>query len=392
MKKIIFNTDSLIMGGAEKLAIQYVKRLVKDYQVTLLINEDNGLKGNILQNDIPQEVEYKFIVNKNIMKNLNKYRELKKINKYNLWYKIMYNYFLKRRRKSFRENIIKCVKNEKYDILIDFYCKIPLEIVNKKTISWLHLSLKGMKSKDIKYNTEKFKKVKNVVVINDDMKQEFNKLFPSCIDKVERIYNCFDVEEIKKKSLDESLLTEEEKSKLREKYIIACCRLDRQKDLETLIRAFFNLKNKYNIQEKLYIAGEGDKKEELEKLTKKLNLSKEIIFLGTQKNPYIWMKNARFFVHSSHREGFGMVLVEAMITNGLVVSSDCPVGPREILEEGKSGILVKPQDVNEMEKALYNVLVDQNIQKEKRKMANKRMEDFSIEKNFSKIVKILENK
>ena len=42
MKTILFNTDSLIMGGAEKLAIQYVKALSKDYKIILLVNEDNG--------------------------------------------------------------------------------------------------------------------------------------------------------------------------------------------------------------------------------------------------------------------------------------------------------------------------------------------------------------
>ena len=102
------------------------------------------------------------------------------------------------------------------------------------------------------------------------------------------------------------------------------------------------------------------------------------------------MKNAEFFVHSSHKEGFGMVLVEAMITNGLVVSSDCPVGPREILEDGKSGILVKPQDINEMEKALLEALRNKKIQDEKRKNSLERIESFSLENNYKKIVKIIE--
>lgn len=391
MKTILFNTDSLIMGGAEKLAIEYVKALSKDYKVILLVNEDNGKEGNILEKDIPENVEYKFIVDKTIMDNINKYRNLKQKYKKNLWYKIKYNYFLKQRRKSFRENIINYVKNKKYDILIDFNNKLPLEIADNKVISWLHLSLKGMKLKQKQKNAEKFKKIKKIVVINDDMKKEFKEYFPESLNKAERIYNLFDIKEINNKSLDNSLLNVDEKNKLNEKYIVACCRLDRQKDLETLISAFSNLKKNYNIKEKLYIIGDGDKRTELEMLSARLDMLNDIVFLGTQKNPYVWMKNAEFFVHSSHKEGFGMVLVEAMITNGLVVSSDCPVGPREILEDGKSGMLVKPQDINEMEKALLEALRNKKVQDEKRKNSQKRMLDFSLEYNYSAIKNIIES-
>lgn len=391
MKTILFNTDSLIMGGAEKLAIQYVKALSKDYKIILLVNEDNGIEGNILEKDIPENVEYKFIVDKAIMDNINKYRNLKQKHKKNLWYRIKYNYFLKRRRKSFRENIINYIKNKKYDILIDFNNKLPLEIADNRMISWLHLSLKGMKTKQKEKNAEKFKKVKKVIVINDDMKKEFKEYFPESLNKAERIYNLFDIKEIKNKSIDDNLLSEDEKNKLNEKYIVACCRLDRQKDLETLINAFSNLKKKENIKEKLYIIGDGDKRTELENLSKKLNMSEGIIFLGTQKNPYIWMKNAEFFVHSSHKEGFGMVLVEAMITNGLVVSSDCPVGPREILEDGKSGILVKPQDISEMEKALFEMMTNKETQNIKKENSQKRMLDFSLEYNYKVIKNVIES-
>ena len=391
MKTILFNTDSLIMGGAEKLAIQYVKVLSKDYKIILLVNEDNGRKGNILEKDIPENVEYKFIVDKAIMDNINRYRILKQKHKKNLWYRIKYNYFLKRRRKSFRENIINYIKNKKYDILIDFNNKLPLEIADNRMISWLHLSLKGMKTKQKEKNAEKFKKVKKVIVINDDMKEEFKEYFPESLNKAERIYNLFDIKEINNKSIDDSLLSEDEKNKLNEKYIVACCRLDRQKDLETLINAFSNLKKKENIKEKLYIIGDGDKRIELENLSKKLNMSEDIIFLGTQKNPYIWMKNAEFFVHSSHKEGFGMVLVEAMITNGLVVSSDCPVGPREILEDGKSGILVKPQDISEMEKALFEMMTNKETQNIKKENSQKRMLDFSLEYNYKVIKNVIES-
>ena len=56
------------------------------------------------------------------------------------------------------------------------------------------------------------------------------------------------------------------------------------------------------------------------------------------------MKNTKLYIHSSKFEGFGLILVEAMILDSLVISSDCPVGPKEILENGDSGILFKTGD------------------------------------------------
>ena len=61
--------------------------------------------------------------------------------------------------------------------------------------------------------------------------------------------------------------------------------------------------------------------------------------MGKKNNPYIWMKNADIFVHSSKREGFPAVLLEAMACEKMVISSECPTGPKEILENGKDGEL-----------------------------------------------------
>ncbi|MGL5190343.1 MAG: glycosyltransferase, partial [Cetobacterium sp.] len=97
MKKIVFNTDSLILGGAEKIALDYVEILSKRSKVILLINEDNGI-GNKLINSIPKNVEYKYVVSKETIEKINRYRDKKK----NILYKILYSYFLKKRRSEYK--------------------------------------------------------------------------------------------------------------------------------------------------------------------------------------------------------------------------------------------------------------------------------------------------
>ncbi|MGL5964308.1 MAG: glycosyltransferase [Cetobacterium sp.] len=385
MKTIIFNTDSLIMGGAEKIALSYVELLKENYKIMLLVNEDNG-DNNVLKDMIPKDVEVRFVVEKNIMDKLNRYRNLKKKN---IFYKLMYSIYLNKRRKSYKKNIAEILKTQNFDYLIDFYCKIPSSLIDERTICWLHMTLNNLKEKVKKEYSSKFEKCKNIIVLNEDMRKEVENIFTIDKNKIKKIYNFFNIEDLKEKSEQLENLNLEEKKLIQNKYIFACCRIDKQKDLDTLISAYKSLKEKYNRDEKLYIAGDGDQRERLESYVKKIGLSKEIIFLGTQKNPYVWMKNAEFFIHSSHREGFGMVLVEGLITNGLVVSTDCPVGPKEILENGKSGILIPLKNEKEMTLKMRDILDDLELKKRLKKEALRRMEDFSTENALQKIQQIL---
>lgn len=380
MKKIIFTTDSLIMGGAEKIAIDYLKLLyeTKKYNILLLINEDNGESGNILKDFIPEDVEYRFVVDKKIIEQLNKYRESKKNS---LISKIFYNFYLLQRRKNYKKNIIKILKEEQYDYLIDFYFKIPKEVIDSRTISWIHSSLKNISLKNIKKYNEKLEKLGKVILITEDLKKQFIKIFPNYIDKLEVIYNFFNINSIMERA--------NEKLGIDEEFILACSRLDKNKDIETLIKAYDLLIKENKIKEKLFILGDGPTRTELEEMVKNYKLEKNIVFYGTEENPYKFMKKAKLFVHSSKKEGFGMVLVEAMINKTMVISTDCPVGPSGILENGKNGVLVEVGDYKDMAEKIYEYLNDEEKRKEKIKNANERINDFSKEKIKEKIFSIL---
>ena len=382
MKKIIFYTDSLIMGGAEKIALDYVKILneSKKFDITLLINEDNG-EENILLDKIPKNVSYQFVVGKEIMEKLNFYRRKKQKS---FIYKIPYNYYLVKRREK-RKNIIDIISKMNYDYIIDFYNILPENIIDERVISWQHMTIKEYPNKDLNSFEKRLSRMRDLVVLNEEMKKEILNKFPKYKEKIKVIYNFFDIDEIKRLSLDNSNLNDKEKELLKDDYFFACCRIDKQKDIDTLVESYKILKEKYNIKEKLYIAGVGDQKERLENLVKSYRLEKNIIFLGLQKNPYVWMKNARFFVHSSHYEGFGLVLVEALITNGMVISSDCPVGPKEILENGRSGILFPVGDKNKLVEEIQKILTDKKIIENYKNEAERRIKDFSKE-NIKKII------
>ena len=388
MKKILFCTDSLIMGGQEKVSIDYLKMLLEnsDYKISLLINEDNGKEGNIFINDIPKKIKYKFVIEKEIISQINKYRELKKGN---VLYKILYNYYLGKRKKSYLKNIKKIIKQEEYDYLIDFTCQLPTELCDNRVISWIHTDVNSWKEKRVRELGKKIEKIGRLIVLNESNKKDLKKLFSNNKNKIEKIYNPFDIEKIEKLSLEKSLLTNKEKELIEDKYFLACCRLDKLKDIDTLIESYKILKEKYIIEEKLYIIGDGEERERLENLVKKYNLEKDIIFLGMQKNPYVWMRNAKFFIHSSFREGLPTVIIEALITNGMVISSDCPVGPREILEDGKYGILFPVGDKERLIEEILRVLNDKNLVEKYGKEAKIRVEDFSKDRIKERILREL---
>ena len=115
-------------------------------------------------------------------------------------------------------------------------------------------------------------------------------------------------------------------------------KLKPQKDFGTLLRAFAAFRHQR--EGRLVVLGEGPERASLLALAASLGVSAEVDFPGFLPNPYALMRRADLFVLSSAWEGFGNVLVEAMACGCPVVSTRCPSGPDEILEDGRYGELV----------------------------------------------------
>ena len=91
----------------------------------------------------------------------------------------------------------------------------------------------------------------------------------------------------------------------------------------------------------LIIIGTGEQKEKLKQMIKKLNLEKRVLLLGYQDNVYKFLFNCKLFILSSKWEDPGFVLIEAAVCRSLILSSNCPNGPKEFLKNGIGGYLFK---------------------------------------------------
>lgn len=169
--------------------------------------------------------------------------------------------------------------------------------------------------------------------------------------------------------------------------ILAVGRLTEQKDFPTLLRAFALVRKEMDAR--LLILGEGEKRKELEALARELGIAEDLDMPGFVKNPYKYMRRSAVFVLSSQWEGLPTVLVEAMACGCPVVSTNCPSGPAEILENGKYGLLVPPRDHEKLAQAILQVLKDERLAHELREKGRKRALDFNVENAVEKYLDLI---
>ncbi len=136
--------------------------------------------------------------------------------------------------------------------------------------------------------------------------------------------------------------------------ILGAGRLTRQKDFPTLIRAFAQARATRPCR--LIILGDGGQRNELLALAAELGVAGDLDLPGFAANPYAWMRAADLFVLSSRWEGSPNVLTEAMACGTPVVSTDCPSGPRETLQDGRFGPLVPMGDAAALGQAILDTL------------------------------------
>lgn len=171
--------------------------------------------------------------------------------------------------------------------------------------------------------------------------------------------------------------------------VLAVGRLTEQKGYDLLIQSWEQV-CKTVPNWKLQIVGSGEDELTLKEQVRSLKIEDRVEFIPTTKDIAIYYQNASVFCLSSRYEGFGMVILEAMAFGLPIVSFDCEVGPRDMVQPGENGLLVPPEDTKKLSDALIDVI---NLAAEdyvSTSLASKTMaKNFSIEKIIAFWINIL---
>jgi glycosyltransferase involved in cell wall biosynthesis len=225
-----------------------------------------------------------------------------------------------------------------------------------------------------------YKRADGTIAVSQGVADDLAKIIQCSKNDISVVYNPVDVTNIRQKA--EEPLTHPWFSSNQPPVILAVGRLVKQKDFDTLIRAFGLVRKERPAR--LMVLGEGREREKLLALIKNLGLEQDVTLHGFVENPFKYIKHAAVFVLSSLWEGFGNVIVEAMALGTPVVATECPSGPSEILEEGKWGRLVPPGDVDALAQSIIDTLDDSNPP-----AVASRAEEFSVEKAIDGYLRVL---
>lgn len=323
---ILYTVFSFNIGGIERLLVDITKNwdVEKDNIHVCIINNDYNLEILDSLKDV-KKVNLKLL-------------ERKKNDRVNSIIKYQKEYF-----KYIKENNIDVIHCQSISAL---KFTIPYKVLNKKVklFHTVHATNTYKNYDKIEVLIDKIF-TRKIIAISSSVK---NEILSQRIreEKIEVVYNGIDFNKFNK-------LNKFKNIKIKERIKIGCvARLDyHTKGQDILIKAVAQLKDKFSNIE-CYLAGECNKwqmeqKQELIDLADNLNVKDNIIFVGNVENISEFLEDIDIFVLPSRYEGFGIALIEAIASRIPVIASNID-GPKEILEDGKYGLLFEKGDYNQL--------------------------------------------
>ena len=303
---VLMVIDSLRVGGAERIVLTLAELFVqKDIYVDII-----GIYDYV-EYTIPEGVTIHNIgFKKRVFQN------------------ILYSQSLK---KKIAE--LEVSQGKEYDLILVHLLKAARLMQNFKHKNLYYVlhstmsqeSLAGLDGAKRKRKLKRLKKKfedKNIITVSQGISIDLLKTVKIKPSTLQVIYNPIDVDSIIAQSKAGNLYVNEKP------YIVHLGRLVQVKRHDRLLAAF----KRSDIDAKLILIGEGEYRKSIEEKVLLLGLEERVIFAGMQINPYPIIADARLLVLSSDYEGLSMAILEALALDVPVVSTDCPSGPREILE------------------------------------------------------------
>lgn len=360
MTRILFLLSRFLDGGIDAVLLDYLHFLAQrsDYRITLAISIHMG-ELEVFRKQIPDQVDVVYLVDQPV---LTRWRQQKITQRLPFYIKMYDEAVLSPIRRYMIGNKLHQLAKQ-HDVVIDFDCchYAYLKDVKTRKVAWFHFSFKQL----MEQNARRTKRIGNhlryydrIVTISQAMLDEGKELFPWLEGRWRLIYNAKDEQLLHNRANEAN-----DDPRLNGSYILAIERLEEsQKDLTTLIRAYKVLREQYHHTEKLNLLGKGRDEQLLRQLAQDLGISEHVVFLGFSSNPYPWIAHAKAIAHSAKFEGLPTVMIESLIMGKLIVATDCPTGPREILDNGQAGLLTPVGNAEALAEALHRILTDESLQ------------------------------
>lgn len=388
-KKILLRIGSLRHGGAEKVLVTFLKNLPDDkYEIDLLLNLYSGK----YLTEVPDWINI-FYLNKGEMITTNRLQDIPQ-----KAFRVIYQKVLKLFPTLLYQLIL---KGKKYDVEFAAIHGFRDEILNSplkssKKIIWIHNDLKKTEFHD--YTDEEIRKFfgfDKIMVISEKIEQDFYSLTQNQAekDKIVRIYNPLDTEEILHKSQNSRTKNQNPSENGQQSTIkhqptfISVGTVFPQKGFDRLLKVHKSLLEE-GFPHQIQILGDGYDFDNIKKLQEALGVTKTSTLFGFTDNPYPFIKNADFYILSSRYEGFPTVLFEAITLKKNIIATDVS-GVREMLKDGKLGLIVENSEegiYEGMKKSLEN---SESFNRYEENLKEYQM-PFTLENSVTSIIKILD--
>ena len=357
-KNIAFLISLFLDGGTETVLIEYLRNLSNTglYNLTLAIGYNMQQKEMFLSR-IPHDVKIIHIISKP-------------------WLVKRYSMRLKQPMKLFDELFLNPIRRIilqttlrklalQNEVIIDFnhaFGSFMTHIPAKKIVFY-HYSLTINQQNDPREMAKLQKRAAcydYLVTISKAMFDEAFLFFPQQKDKLRMIYNSINTQHLLNAAHQKV-----DDRRIGKPFILSITRLEeKQKDVTTLIKAYALLRKNHGHTEELYIIGKGNSLAQLQQTARECHVADHVFFLGFMSNPLPWTKQCNLFVQSSHFEGLPTTMIEALLLDKMIVATDCPTGPKEILNHGKAGLLVPENDAETLAKTMHEALTNTALQQQ----------------------------
>ena len=418
---IAFVIDSMHGGGAENVCLTLVRELlVKQYRVDLVLLEFHGERLLEIPHDVNLFVLDRRLETRKSMENCSiLYKNIRRIKRpsgfkdcvnstarylISLRYSFSFCARPKLRHLFWTASLGEYMRMEKPTLLVLarifpllFHsivvcllarrfssCKVPLICSFRNTLGY---GRRRKEQTNFMYLKHLLPDAEKIHAVSQGVANSIVNHIPEVQNRVATILNPIphNITALSKQSINHKWLSSEPRNKSNAfpKIILATGRLIEQKNFLMLIRAFAEVRSRLDVR--LILLGDGPQRRKIYELINSLNIEEHVAMPGWVDNPYSLMANADLFVMSSSWEGCPNVLLEALACGCPVVSTDCPSGPSEILEQGRWGRLVPVNDQTALAEAIAATLEDDTNQDALRQRAAQ----FSPEKMIKKFENLI---